>query len=561
MTASKTTWPDVLVRCLMIAASVLCLHASMPATAQAQDSDNVVSSGSEQTSIIDDDTYVAPVIVEGEILFRVRGFTALPADERAEGIANRIIDLAEASDEPSVDLLIRPHRYGRSVSSDGLDVVLVSGAEAKLEGLDVEALAEIYANRIREAVVAYRAKRTQSARLSSAKSALAWTAGFVIVSMLFFRRRNAFIRAVGRLVESRFEDVEQATKSIVRGQAVAGLVRFAMQLVLWAVYFVIFYYYLSLVLFSIAETRPLAQLLLTYVTTPLIDILKGFVSYLPSLITLIIIAFITRYLIQGVKVVLDNVEAGVLELGDFERHWVAPTYFLSRILIIGIAIVFAYPHIPGSDSAAFQGLTIIAGVMVSLGSNTVVSNIMAGLFVIYRRSTNIGDRIRVGDLTGDVIEIKLMETILKSLKNELISIPNAKLLNSEVVNYTRAIDGRGLMVHTVVGIGYEEPPKKIEAMLIEAAGRTAGLKKAPKPFVLWSQLADYAINYEINAFTSRGGHLPKIMSDLHSNIVDVFNENGTQIMTPSYEADPEIPKIPSEDWDGTLAHQLGVEQK
>ena len=124
---------------------------------------------------------------------------------------------------------------------------------------------------------------------------------------------------------------------------------------------------------------------------------------------------------------------------------------LCKALLIVIALVFAYPYIPGSGSRAFQGLTILAGIMVSLGSNTVVSNMMAGLFVIYRRSTNVGDRIQVGDKIGDVTEIKLMETLIKSIKNEMISIPNAQLLNSEVVNYSRKVDGRGLLVHTTVG--------------------------------------------------------------------------------------------------------------
>lgn len=159
----------------------------------------------------------------------------------------------------------------------------------------------------------------------------------------------------------------------------------------------------------------------------------------------------------------------------------------------------------------------------------------------------------VGDQIGDVVEIKMMETLIKSVKNEMVSIPNAQLLNSEVVNYSRKIDGRGLLVHTTVGIGYEEPQNKVEAMLIEAARRTRDLKKSPAPFVLWANLADYAINYQINAFTTRGSSLPRILSDLHRNIVDVFNENGVQIMTPSYMADPEKPKVPTQPWDGKLA--------
>ena len=138
----------------------------------------------------------------------------------------------------------------------------------------------------------------------------------------------------------------------------------------------------------------------------------------------------------------------------------------------------------------------------------------------------------------------------------MISIPNAQLLNSEVVNFSRKVDGRGILVHTTVGIGYEEPPKKIKAMLIEAANRTQGLKKSPEPFVLWTALGDYAINYQINAFTTRGASLPKILSDLHENIVTVFNENRTQIMTPSYMADPAEPKLPPGDWDGELARRV-----
>lgn len=148
-----------------------------------------------------------------------------------------------------------------------------------------------------------------------------------------------------------------------------------------------------------------------------------------------------------------------------------------------------------------------------------------------------------------------METHLKSIKNELISIPNAQLMNSDVVNFSKNTDSSGLLLHTTVGIGYEEPPEKVEAMLIEAAHRTTGIKARPEPFVLWTALADYAINYQINGYTTRGSIIPKIRSDLHRNIVAVFNENGVQIMTPSYMADPPEPKIPTEDWDGHLAHE------
>ena len=357
------------------------------------------------------------------------------------------------------------------------------------------------------------------------------------------------------MIERRFIGVESATQAVVKGHAVGQMAGFLLHAILWIIFLFALYFYLSFVLLSFAETRPIAQLLLTYVSEPLVTVLLGLFSYVPNVITLIIIAIVTRYIVRGFRLFMDNVAAGTFDWPGFEMHWVKPTFNIGRFVIIAIAVVFAYPYIPGSGSTAFQGLTILAGIMVSLGSNTVVSNIMAGLFVIYRRSTNVGDRIRVGDQVGDVVEIKLMETLIKSVKNEMISVPNTTLLNSEVINYSQKIDGRGLLVHTTVGIGYEEQQDKVEAMLIEAADRTTGLKKTPRPFVLWTALADFAINYQINAFTNRGASIIQLQSDLHRNIIDVFNENGVQIMTPSYESDPAEPKLPAGVWDGTLVSQ------
>ncbi|MBE1285547.1 MAG: mechanosensitive ion channel [Rhodobacteraceae bacterium] len=502
-----------------------------------------------------DPAFLSAVTLDGEELFVIRGSSALPANERAAHVEERLLEIAESSDALDVTVEVRRNEFGREIRVDGLIATITTQADAEYEQFELDVLASLQADAIKAAIIAYRDARTEEALVQSAFSALAWSVGFLVISVAFFMRRKFFGKYTQKLSLKRLEKVEEATLSIVRMRAVIALSTYLFNVLLWVIYLILFYYYLSFVMLAFAESRPLAELLLKYVSEPLLNVVKGAISLIPNFIMLVIIAMITRYLIRGVRLFFDNIEEGVFEFENFEKHWVSPTYFLVRILIIVIALVFAYPYIPGSDSRAFQGLTILAGVMVSLGSNTVVSNMMAGLFVIYRRSTNVGDRIRVGTMTGDVVEIKLMETLIKSIKNEMISIPNTQLLNSEVVNYTRKIDGRGLLVHSTVGIGYEEPPAKVEAMLIEAANRTYGLKKSPTPFVLWSKLADYAINYEINAFTTRGASLPKIYSDLHRHIVDVFNENNTQIMTPSYMADPEIPKIPEAEWDGKLAHE------
>ncbi|MEX0278558.1 MAG: mechanosensitive ion channel family protein [Ruegeria sp.] len=532
----------------LVAAAVV-LSLSLPLWAQ--------EAADQETEVEDaqSDVFKAPVIVDGDILFRLRGSSALPAPERAERVQDLIVSVAESSDATDVAITFEETDLGVWILADGQRVSIVTEADSELDQMEVSVLSLLHGDAIQEAILAYRANRTDEARVSGAIEAAAWTIGFVVFVLAILWLHRRIRRRTLRFVKRYLRDVETATAKSVQAEAIAALVRYGLNFILLVVFFLGFYYYLSFVLLAFAETRYFAQLLLTYLTEPVLLIFKGIISYIPNLIMLALITWVTLYVIKGMRVFFDAVEAGSFDLGDFERHWINPTFNIARVVVILIALVFAVPYIPGSDSAAFQGLTILVGAMLSLGANSVVSNMLAGLFVIYRRSTSVGDRIQIGDHIGDVVQIKLMETHLKSIKNELISIPNAQLMNSDVVNFSKKTDGSGLLLHTTVGIGYEEPPEKVEAMLIEAANRTKGIKAKPEPFVLWTALADYAINYQINGYTTRGSIIPKIRSDLHRNIVAVFNENGVQIMTPSYMADPPDPKIPSEEWDGHLAHE------
>ncbi|MBO9410333.1 MULTISPECIES: mechanosensitive ion channel family protein [unclassified Ruegeria] len=534
---------------LRLWACIVCT-ALFPFTALAQDAPAEAPEVEEES-----ESFKAPVIIDGDMLFFLRGSSALPAPERAATVQDNIIQAAEASDNEDVNVTYEVTDLGTRILVDGLAVSIVTEADSELDQMELDVLSFLHGQAIHDAIVAYRANRTERARVSGALEAIAWTVGFAlfIVVILWLHRRIR--RKTLQFVTRHLKDVETATAKSVQAEAIAALVRYGLNFVLLVVFFLGFYYYLSFVLLAFAETRYFAQLLLTYLTEPVLVIFRGILSYFPNLIMLGLISWVTLYIIRGMRVFFDAVEAGSFDLGDFEKHWVSPTFNIARVIVILIALVFAVPYIPGSDSAAFQGLTILVGAMLSLGANSVVSNMLAGLFVIYRRSTSIGDRIQIGDHIGDVVQIKLMETHLKSIKNELISIPNAQLMNSDVVNFSKKTDGSGLLLHTTVGIGYEEPPEKVEAMLIEAARRTKGIKAKPEPFVLWTALADYAINYQINGYTTRGSIIPKIRSDLHRNIVAVFNENGVQIMTPAYMADPPEPKIPVGEWDGHLAHE------
>ncbi len=508
---------------------------------------------------VDDDVFVQAVEVDGEQLFAVRGSTALPAEERAALVAKRVVEVAERSEATIVVMGVERGELGQTIFADGVMVSVTTQADADYEQMELAVLASLHAEAIETAILTYRANRTDEAFSHSTLTALAWSAIFALYCGILFWLRKRVPRLLAGIVEHRTRGLQEATGDIVQSQAVSNISKFLIRLLVDITLFTGFYYYLSFVLHSFPNTRPVAALLIRYVTDPIIGLMMGFVSYMPNLITIVIIAAIARWMIKAVYLFFESVDKGVIELKTFEDHWVWPTYNLIRGGIILTAAVICFPYIPGSDSAAFQGLTILVGVMVSLGSNSVISNVLAGLFVLYKRSMNVGDRIRVGDHYGDVMQIRLMETYLRSVKNELISIPNATLLSSEVINYSSKIDGKGLLLHTTVGIGYEEPRKKVEAMLIEAARRTKGLKNNPAPFVLVTGLLDFATNYQINAFTTRGSSLPLLLSELHKNITDVFNENSVQIMTPNYEADTPELKISEVAWDEPLAHETAAE--
>ena len=226
-----------------------------------------------------------------------------------------------------------------------------------------------------------------------------------------------------------------------------------------------------------------------------------------------------------------------------------PSYRLLRAVVIIFALVIAYPYIPGSGSDAFKGISIFVGLMMSLGASSIVANSIAGYMLIYRRAFRVGDRIKVGDVVGDVVEMRQQLTHLRTPKNEEVTIPSSVILNSNVVNYSSRVRQGGLILHTTVGIGYETPWRQVEAMLIEAANRTEGLLREPPPFVLQTTLGDFCITYEINVYCDRPQQMPQLYTGLHRNILDVFNEHGVQIMTPSYVADTAQPKVvPTDQW-------------
>ena len=312
---------------------------------------------------------------------------------------------------------------------------------------------------------------------------------------------------------------------------------------------VLVYVFINFVLSLFPWTRSAGQLLLGYMLNPLRYMVQAVLDYLPNLFFLVLLFFLVRYLIKMTRSFFSGIEGGRIRLPGFETEWALPTYRIARLIIILLALVISYPYIPGAHSEAFKGLSLLIGVLLSLGSTSLISNLLAGYTMTYRRAFKIGDRVKIGDHVGEITLVRLLVTHLRSMKNEEIVIPNSLILNGDIVNYSSMAASRGLILHTTVGIGYEVPWRQVEAMLLMAAGQTPGLLKEPPPFILQTALGDFSVTYELNVFCSQPEKMASLYTDLHRNIQDVFNEYNIQIMTPHYEMDTEAPKIvPKEKW-------------
>lgn len=283
-------------------------------------------------------------------------------------------------------------------------------------------------------------------------------------------------------------------------------------------------------------TQHFASTLFGYILDPLTNILMSFWNYLPNLITIIVIIVVYRYILRGISFLKDEIAQGNLQLNGFYPDWAEPTYQIVRILLVAFMFVVLWPYLPGSDSPIFKGVSVFLGFLFTFGSAGSLSNVIAGLILTYMRLFTIGDRVKIGEVTGDVIEKSALVTRVRTPFNEIISIPNSTVMNSHTINYSSDAPEKGLLIHTKVTIGYDVPWKDVHAALIDAALRTDLVLKEPIPFVFQTGLEDFYVAYEVHAYVREANKQGSIYSDLHQNIQDVFNERGIEILSPHYRA-------------------------
>jgi len=285
-------------------------------------------------------------------------------------------------------------------------------------------------------------------------------------------------------------------------------------------------------------THGIANTLLDWVLTPLKHVFGGMLNYLPNLFTILVIVTVNYYVIKFLQFITAEIDRGAITIPGFYPDWAKPTFNIIRFLLYVFSFIIIFPYLPGSDSPIFRGVSVFVGILFSVGSSSATSNAVAGLVITYMRPFKLGDRIKIGEVTGDVIEKTLLVTRIRTIKNEDITIPNASVLSSHTINYTTAAKQLGLILHTSVTIGYDVPWRQVHELLIQAALATEGIlqDEKRKPFVYQTSLDDFYVSYQINAHTENSHGMSAIYSRLHQLIQDKFNEAGVEIMSPHYRA-------------------------
>jgi small-conductance mechanosensitive channel len=524
-------------------ALLLFLFSSYHLTISAQKADSV--------SVIDSKSSfqgsTAAVEIDGKKLFYVRGITSFPASDRARIVAERIISLAENKSFNSDSIQILEDEDRHIISADGIVIVRLFDVDAEIEGVSRQILAEIVKHNITKAINSYRYERSSGLFITRIIYAAVATIVLFMLLFLFQFASKRFDKLLEAKLKARMEVLESQSNSIIRAKPIWTALRGFIKFIKVIITILLIIFYINFVLGLFPVTKPIAREIFSLLIKPLGIIGSSVLASLPNIAFLIVLFFVVRYLIKLIKLFFKSLSQETIVLANFDPDWSWPTYKIIRFLIIVFAIVIAYPYIPGSDSDAFKGISVILGIIFSIGSSSFISNIIAGYSLTYRRAFKLGDRIKVGDNFGEVIDIKPFVTRIRSLKNEEVVIPNSILIDTQVINYSSLARKNGLILHTTVGIGYETAWRLVEEMLKTAADLTEGLLKEPPPFVLQKSLGDFAVVYEINAFCNDPSMMMKIYNALHQNILDIFNENNIQIMTPAYEGDPAEPKVVSKE--------------
>ena len=479
----------------------------------------------------------SPVVVNGKILFYVRARVgSITPEDRARIISQRIETIARNPFRTNLQVKAVDSDAGTDLYIENDLILTVTDADARTYGMSRSELAGRAAELLQQEMGTIRKQFSVEAQTRGVIQTLVLLAAIVLLLWLVNRIYHRLERALNESFTKAFEKRDAGEPLRYASQPLRLVLLFLLRVARIALWLLILIVLLPLVLSFFPETRELYNDIVELIREPLIAVWEGFVAFLPNLFFILVFTVIALFVIRFLRAFFDQIEKGTIRLGGFEADWAPLTKNLVTLLLIALTLVIIFPYIPFSDAPAFQGVSIFLGLLFTLSSSSVISNMIAGIMLTYNGAFHVGDLVQLGSTIGTVVEKRLFTTRVRTFKNEEVSIPNSVVIGASIQNYSVLAAKQGLILHTEITIGYEAPWRQVHQLMIDAAKATEGISAEPAPYVLQRALNDWHVTYEINAFTHEPEQMPRIMSALMSNLQDKFNEAGVEIMSPSFYA-------------------------
>jgi len=455
--------------------------------------------------------------------------------ERAERIAERIIAVAKDGDISQETVKLQSRDAWTEITAGGRILMAVTDVDAKMAGKPREQLAAEDAESIRQALLNYRREHSWSAILRGTVYSTLATILLVPIAWMARKVRLSLRNRIEKWIALRTQ-VERKTPWYISVTYGVSLILALGTVIRWLLVIAIVEAYVTIILGFFSFTRNISHAMTDWLFATLGLLATSVLAYLPNLLVIALIGAVASQVLRLITMVFEEIGKGNLSMDGFYPDWARPTAKLIRMLVVLLVVVVVFPYLPGSKSPAFQGISIFAGVLLSLGSSSAVANAIAGIILTYMRSFLVGDWVKIGDTIGEVVERNMLVTRILTPKQEIITIPNATVMGGSVMNYTREAKNAGVIFHTLVTIGYDAPWKTVHQLLIGAAVATEHVLRHPEPFVLQTALNDFYVSYELNAYTDTPRQMQFIYSQLHQNIQDLFNEAGVEICSPHFSS-------------------------
>jgi small-conductance mechanosensitive channel len=502
----------------------------------------------------------APVIIANRNIIVLRGpIAGYSARERAQASMRRIDQALEGEGDKEVTTATDP---------DGTQVLIGSKLAFLVTRIDIEPdagettqnVAREAARRLQRAMTEFREQRTPRYLAIAAGWTLLATLVYLALLRLFYKVDQAVGRRFGAMAALQVEKVHVHGVSVFDAHQIRWVARRLVTVLAWALGLFATYTWVSLVLKLFPYTRPWGEEMEDGLFAILRNILLGVAKAIPGVLVVILIVLLTYGVTRVADLFFQRIQQGKLTLGSLDADTVVPTRRLFQLAVWAFALALAYPYLPGAETEAFKGVSVLLGVMVSIGASSLVGQAASGLILMYTRAFRLGEFVRIGETQGTVVGLGAFATRIRTGLGDEVLLPNSYALQNTTHNYSRSGHEVGFLINTGVTIGYATPWRQVHAMLEEAARRTQAIATDPLPYVRQTALSDFYVDYRLIAYapTDSPEERADILSRLHANIQDVFNENGVQILSPHYMMEPrEAQIVPKARWWTSPAQKPG----